>query len=108
MPQSPQYVILYMQHKECLNHLTKSDHGWVMPDLFDSIMSVMKDQTGLEPLMGAEKDSNFLRPYKITISNRFNRMVLVLMRQTHSVKYLTFVSDLSKELERKRKHHMVL
>ena len=41
------------------------------------------------------------------LTDDFERATLELLSRIHSAEYLSFVNDLSKELERKRKQHLI-
>jgi acetoin utilization deacetylase AcuC-like enzyme len=55
---------------------------------------------------GPDDEENF-NPYEVTVSDDFERATLELLSRIHSAEYLSFVNDLSKELERKRKQHLI-
>jgi len=85
---SPQSRTLVLHHPECLDHVAKSESDWEVPDRVTSIMDSMASN---------------VREYEIQISSDFDRASLELLSRVHSAEYLTFVNDLSKELEKRRK-----
>jgi len=101
---SSQCRTLVLHHQECLDHLAKSDHDWEVPGRIGNIMSTLANRT-LENC-GPDDEVNF-NPYEVTISDDFERATLELLSRIHSAEYLSFVNDLSKELERKRKQHLI-
>ena len=101
---SSQCRTLVLNHEECLDHLAKSDHDWEVPDRIDNIMSTLTSRTTESCDPG---DDQFFKPYEVTISNEFERATLELLSRIHSAEYLSFVNDLSKELERKRKQQLI-
>lgn len=101
---SSQCRTLVLHHQECLDHLAKSDHDWEVPDRIGNIMSTLANRT-LENC-GPDDEENF-NPYEMTVSDDFERATLELLSRIHSAEYLSFVNDLSKELERKRKQHLI-
>eukprot|EP00581_Thalassiosira_minuscula_P008429 CAMPEP_0183708754 /NCGR_PEP_ID=MMETSP0737-20130205/4965_1 /TAXON_ID=385413 /ORGANISM="Thalassiosira miniscula, Strain CCMP1093" /LENGTH=1387 /DNA_ID=CAMNT_0025936683 /DNA_START=253 /DNA_END=4416 /DNA_ORIENTATION=+ len=108
MRHSSQCRTLVLHHQECLDHLAKSDHDWEVPDRIDNIMTTLKSRTiADESCVPAGDDQETFQSYEITISNEFERATLELLSRIHSAEYLAFVNDLSKELERKRKQHLI-
>lgn len=101
---SSQCRTLVLHHQECLDHLAKSDHDWEVPDRIDNIMSTLAKRTVEN--CGPDDEENF-NPYEVTVSDDFERATLELLSRIHSAEYLSFVNDLSKELERKRKQHLI-
>ena len=90
---STQSRTLVLHHTECLDHKPKSDSDWEAPDRINSIMDKICGDT--------------FKDYEIVISSDFDRAPLELLSRVHSAEYLTFVNDLSKELERRRKQQLV-
>eukprot|EP00553_Chaetoceros_curvisetus_P008923 CAMPEP_0204629332 /NCGR_PEP_ID=MMETSP0717-20131115/17987_1 /ASSEMBLY_ACC=CAM_ASM_000666 /TAXON_ID=230516 /ORGANISM="Chaetoceros curvisetus" /LENGTH=207 /DNA_ID=CAMNT_0051646241 /DNA_START=41 /DNA_END=660 /DNA_ORIENTATION=- len=87
---SPQSRTLVLHHPECLEHLPKSDADWEAPDRVNVIMDALlrkKDQSVCD--------------YQIQISQKFDRASLEFLSRVHSAEYLTFVNNLSKELEKR-------
>eukprot|EP00578_Thalassiosira_sp_NH16_P001033 CAMPEP_0181136544 /NCGR_PEP_ID=MMETSP1071-20121207/33233_1 /TAXON_ID=35127 /ORGANISM="Thalassiosira sp., Strain NH16" /LENGTH=1339 /DNA_ID=CAMNT_0023223247 /DNA_START=272 /DNA_END=4292 /DNA_ORIENTATION=- len=101
---SSQCRTLVLHHQECLDHLAKSDHDWEVPDRICNIVSTLTSRT-VESCVAGDEQS--FKPYEVTISNEFERATLELLSRIHSAEYLAFVNDLSKELERKRKQHLI-
>ena len=101
---SSQCRTLVLHHQECLDHLAKSDHDWEVPDRIGNIMSTLANRTVEN--CGPDDEQNF-NPYEVTVSDDFERATLELLSRIHSAEYLSFVNDLSKELERKRKQHLI-
>ncbi len=87
---SPQSRTLVLHHPECLEHLPKSDTDWEAPDRVNVIMDALlrnKDQSVCD--------------YQIQVSQKFDRASLEFLSRVHSAEYLTFVNNLSKELEKR-------
>lgn len=84
---SPQSRTLLLHHPECLEHVPKSESDWEAPDRVNSIMKSM--------------ESN-VREFEVQISTDFDKASLELLSRVHSAEYLTFVNNLSKELEKRR------
>lgn len=101
---SSQCRTLVLHHQECLDHLAKSAHDWEVPDRIDNIMSTLANRTVEN--CGPDDEENF-NPHEVTVSDDFERATLELLSRIHSAEYLSFVNDLSKELERKRKQHLI-
>mmetsp|Transcript_21228 Transcript_21228/g.46056 ORF Transcript_21228/g.46056 Transcript_21228/m.46056 type:complete len:1444 (+) Transcript_21228:445-4776(+) len=101
---SSQCRTLVLHHQECLDHLAKSEHDWEVPDRIENIMSTLASRTTESCDPGDEQS---FRPYEVTISNDFERATLELLSRIHSAEYLSFVNDLSKELDRKRKQQLI-
>jgi acetoin utilization deacetylase AcuC-like enzyme len=104
---SSQCRTLVLHHHECLDHMTKSNHDWEVPDRIDSIMSTLASRTFASPPSEEEKDTNYFNACEITVSNEFERATLELLSRIHSADYLAFVNELSKELDRKRKQQLL-
>jgi len=88
---SAQSRTLVLHHPECLQHIPKSNSDWENPDRVISI---------LEKLVG---DKSLVHEHEITISQEFDRAKLDLLSRIHSTEYLSFVNELSKDLERQHK-----
>eukprot|EP00804_Cyclotella_cryptica_P009399 CCRYP_017340-RA/>CCRYP_017340-RA protein AED:0.12 eAED:0.12 QI:70/1/1/1/0.85/0.62/8/1082/1108 len=101
---SSQCRTLVLHHHECLDHMTKSDHDWEVPDRIDSIMSTLASRTF--DSCSPDDEYNF-NSCEITVSNEFERATLELLSRIHSADYLAFVNELSKELDRKRKKQLL-
>lgn len=101
---SSQCRTLVLHHHECLDHMTKSNHDWEVPDRIDSIMSLLADRTSES--CDPEDEYNF-NSCEITVSNEFERATLELLSRIHSADYLAFVNELSKDLDRKRKQQLL-
>jgi hypothetical protein len=101
---SPQCRTLVLHHHECMEHLAKADHDWEVPDRISNIMSTLTNRTTESCV---PEDEECFRPCEITVSNEFERATLELLSRIHSAEYLSFVNDLSKELERKRKQQLI-
>ncbi len=87
---SPQSRTLVLHHPECLEHIPKSESDWEAPDRINSIINVMRSN---------------VREYEVQVSTDFDKASLELLSRVHSAEYLTFVNDLSKELEKRAKEH---
>ena len=101
---SSQCRTLVLHHNECLDHMAKSEHDWEVPDRIQAIMSTLTSRTN--DACRPDDDQSF-KPYELTVSDEFERATLELLSRIHSVEYLTFVHDLSKELERRRKLQLI-
>lgn len=84
---SPQSRTLVLHHPECLEHVPKSETDWEAPGRVNSIINSI--------------GSN-VREYEVQISKDFDKASLELLSRVHSAEYLTFVNDLSKELEKRK------
>ncbi len=84
---SPQSRTLVLHHPECLEHVPKSESDWEAPDRVNSIVNSI---------------SSNVREYEVQISTEFDKASLELLSRVHSAEYLTFVNDLSKELEKRK------
>lgn len=89
---SPQARTLILHHPECLEHLTKNDTDWESPDRVDAIVKSLLDTK-----------NHYVRDYEIQISTEFERASLEFLSRVHSAEYLTFVNNLSKELEKRQR-----
>lgn len=90
---------LVLHHPECLEHHPKSESDWEAPDRIRSIMRRVlpsSDSTGATETSG-------VFPHEITVSQEFDRAKLDLLSRVHSTEYLSFVNQLSKDLERQLK-----
>jgi hypothetical protein len=87
---------LVLHHPECLQHIPKSEADWEAPDRVESIMRrVMPNpETG---------ETTGVFPHEVLVSSDFERASLELLSRIHSHDYLSFVNDLSKELERRKR-----
>jgi hypothetical protein len=83
---SPQSRTLVLHHPECLEHIPKSKSDWEAPARVSSIISSM---------------SSKVKEYEVHVSTDFDKASLELLSRVHSAEYLTFVNDLSKELEKR-------
>lgn len=93
---SPQSRTLVLHHPECLAHIPKSESDWENPDRVNSIMDKLEGKN-LKP------GTPHINPWEIQISQEFERAKLDLLSRVHSTEYLSFVNELSKDLERQRK-----
>ena len=94
---SHQSRTLVLQHPECLEHIPKSESDWEVPDRVTSIM---------DRVVGTKDGDSSRKPiyeHEITLSQEFDRASLDLLSRVHSTKYLKFVNELSKDLEKKQK-----
>jgi hypothetical protein len=87
---SPQARTLVLHHPECLEHLPKFDTDWEAPDRVNAIMKTL-----------LESDNNYVRENEVQVSTEFDRASLEFLSRVHSAEYLTFVNNLSKELEKR-------
>jgi hypothetical protein len=96
---SAQSRTLVLHHPECLDHIPKSSSDWEAPDRITSIMRRVfpsSDPTGATETSG-------IFPHEVTVSKEFERAKLDLLSRVHSTEYLSFVNDLSKDLEKQHK-----
>jgi hypothetical protein len=93
---SPQSRTLVLYHPECLEHIPKAESDWENPDRVKSIMDKLEGKI-LKP------GTPSINPWEIQISQEFERAKLDLLSRVHSTEYLSFVNELSKDLERQRK-----
>lgn len=93
---SVQSRTLVLHHPECLEHTPKSSSDWECPDRVTSIM---------DRLIGKNEKANTpsIHQHEITISQKFDRAELKVLSRVHSTDYLSFVNELSKDLERQHK-----
>lgn len=91
---SVQSRTLVLNHPECLEHHPKSSSDWEAPGRVISIM---------DKILGTDLKTQTIHSHEVTISQDFDRASLDLLRRIHSADYLSFVNDLSKELEKKHK-----
>jgi SHAQKYF class myb-like DNA-binding protein len=88
---------LVLHHPECLEHVPKSKSDWEAPDRVVTILEQL----------AAGMEANAVRPmvynHEVAISTDFERAKLDLLSRVHGAEYLSFVHDLSKDLERKVK-----
>jgi len=94
---SPQSRTLILHHPECLDHIPKADFDWEAPDRVKSIIATIEGAVNNKAECTCE-----LHEYEIQISSDFERATLELLSRVHSADYLTFVNDLSKELEQRQ------
>lgn len=85
---------LVLNHPECLEHHPKSSSDWEAPGRITSI---------LDRLLGKDQKRPAILEHEITVSQEFDRAKLDLLSRIHSAEYLSFVNDLSKDLERQQK-----
>jgi len=90
---------LVLHHPECLEHHPKSEHDWETPDRVKAIMRRVLPSS--DPTGSTETSGIF--PYEITASQEFDRAKLDLLSRVHSTEYLSFVNELSKDLQRQLK-----
>ena len=96
---SAQSRTLVLHHPECLEHVPKSESDWEVPDRINAIMRrIMPDVNTTE--------TTGIFPHEVTVSTEFDRAKLDLLSRVHSAEYLSFVNELSKDLERQRKEGM--
>ena len=94
---------LVLHHPECLDHHPKSMSDWETPDRVKTILQRLDVLTPATAQSNASKTS--ILPHEIVISQDFDRGNLELLSRVHSKEYLSFVNQLSKELERKVEIH---
>lgn len=99
LQRSGQSRTLVLHHPECLEHTPKSQSDWEAPDRITAIME--KVAPPLE--QGDVTGKSVLFPYEVTLSSEFERAKLDLLSRVHSTDYLSFVNELSKQLERQQK-----
>jgi SHAQKYF class myb-like DNA-binding protein len=86
---------LVLHHPECLDHHPKSVSDWETPARVETILQ------RLQKTPSSDDSGNSICPYEIVLSQDFDRANLELLSRVHSTEYLSFVNQLSKELERK-------
>lgn len=96
---SPQARTLVLHHPECEEHVNKSETDWEAPDRISAVMNAV--------LQNNQSIETAVREYEIQVSTDFERASLELLSRVHSAEYLTFVNDLSKELDRRRKARLI-
>lgn len=96
---SPQARTLVLHHPECEEHVPKSETDWEAPGRISSVMNAV--------LQNKQSTEMSVRDYEIQVSTDFERASLELLSRVHSAEYLTFVNDLSKELDRRRKARLI-
>ena len=96
---SPNSRTLVLHHPECNEHHPKSNTDWEAPDRVISIMGrVLPSQNE-----AGERMCSGVFPHEVTVSTDFERAKLDLLSRVHSAEYLSFVNDLSKDLEKQLK-----
>jgi hypothetical protein len=88
---------LVLHHPECLEHIPKAASDWECPDRVTAIMDRLMSSGDVS------KPGAGIFPHEVTLSQEFDRAKLDLLSRVHSTDYLSFVNDLSKDLERKSK-----
>jgi len=96
---SSQMRTLVLHHPDCKLHVPKSETDWESPDRIDSVMDLI--------LQNEDTDEAVVRDYEVQVSTDFERASLELLSRVHSAEYLTFVNDLSKELDRRSKAKLI-
>jgi len=97
MALSPQSRTLVLHHPECLEHVPKSVSDWECPDRVVAI---------LQRILPQDQDPTGIFPHEVTISSDFDRATLEVLSRVHSAEYLSFVSKLSKDLEKQHREEM--
>jgi SHAQKYF class myb-like DNA-binding protein len=94
---------LVLHHPECLDHHPKSISDWETPDRVKTILQRLESNTSstIESGISTDKDNNAILLDEIVLSQDFDRGNLELLSRVHSTEYLSFVNQLSKDLERK-------
>ena len=101
---SPSLRTLVLHHPECLDHHPKSMSDWETPDRVKTILQRLDIPTSATLQSNASNSTSIL-PHEIVVSQEFDRGNLELLSRVHSKEYLSFVNELSKELERKVETH---
>lgn len=96
---SSQARTLILHHPECLEHAPKSESDWEAPDRINCITKAISPHNS--------EEESVVNHYEVQVSTDFDRASLELLSRVHSAEYLTFVNDLSKELERRRKAKVI-
>lgn len=96
---SAQSRTLVLHHPECLEHVPKSDSDWEVPDRVNAIMRRILPDVNTTETTG-------IFAHEVTVSSEFDRAKLDLLSRVHSAEYLSFVNELSKDLERQLKEGM--
>lgn len=92
---SNQSKTLVLHHPECQEHVPKSDADWEVPDRVNSIMRRVL------PTDSTETTGIF--PHEVLVSSDFDKANVDLLSRIHSNDYLSFVNELSKDLEKRKK-----
>ena len=93
---------LVLHHPECLDHHPKSISDWETPDRVKTILNRLDAYTSATATSQANASNHScILPDEIVVSQDFDRGNLELLSRVHSKEYLSFVNQLSKELERK-------
>ena len=102
-------ISLVLHHPDCKEHVPKAETDWEAPDRIDSVMDIILKCKATSTTTNAKSsDENIIfRDCEIQVSTDFERASLELLSRVHSAEYLTFVNDLSKELERRRKTELI-
>jgi ankyrin repeat protein len=95
---------LVLHHPECLDHHPKSISDWETPDRVKTILQRLNIVTS-SLLQSTDITNTCILPHEVIISQDFDRGNLELLSRVHSKEYLSFVNQLSKELERKLEMH---
>jgi SHAQKYF class myb-like DNA-binding protein len=90
---------LVLHHPECLDHHPKSMSDWETPDRVRTILHRL-NVLQTSNINSAANTSGVLS-HEIVVSQDFDRGNLELLSRVHSTDYLSFVNQLSKDLERK-------
>jgi hypothetical protein len=93
---SPQSRSLVLYHPECLEHIPKAQSDWENPDRISSILEKLTGHTMKPGTPG-------IHEWEIQMSKEFEKAKLDLLSRVHSTEYLSFVNELSKDLERQHK-----
>ena len=104
---SPQSRTLVLHHPDCLDHIPKSSQDWEVPGRVKSILDRISYEMSPQKDMKGDVDTLGIRSQEVVITTEFDRAPLELLSRIHSAEYLSFVNDLSKELERRRKRQLV-
>jgi SHAQKYF class myb-like DNA-binding protein len=94
---------LVLHHPECLDHHPKSISDWETPDRVRTILQRLENSASSIqlPEQNTSKSNKEINMHEIVLSQEFDRGNLELLSRVHSTEYLSFVNQLSKDLERK-------
>ena len=87
---SPSARTLILHHPECLEHIPKNATDWEAPDRVNAISNHLLDTS-----------TGHVRDHEIQVTTEFDKASLEFLSRVHSAEYLTFVNNLSKELEKR-------
>jgi acetoin utilization deacetylase AcuC-like enzyme len=85
LAKEPRLRTLILYHDDCLAHTTCRSTDWEGPDRLVDIMKRLRDRQEFPE-------------FELEISDQFEKASVVLLNRAHSPEYITFVNDLSTQL----------